>query len=469
MISIAKIPNEVLAIIFAKLGRRDLKILRLVCRLWSTLAINATNLFECVYISCRLKDLEVLHQISSHDHCRKAVRRLVYDASTTSEQAVVNRAAYQEEFINQYRQFCNVLERAPRNATGSYKEFYYLQCCYSLDELAAIESRLTAIGAFSSSMSISDGQLMSMGEISEGYNAYCTLARQEQEIMKSGELLARIVRGLRDLPNIKEVVISGPLCFQSPFYRSWPSVYLLPVDNACSASTKKYDHSKVYNHGHNILVRSLSASGRKIRTFTVKDLGDYGIPFEFYNTSFMADLGAFTMSCMLNAYSTLENLSLPIDPFSYDDRPLIEFKGFNLQMPNLIHLILSGGKVGARHSSFPFDLFGSWSCPQLRFLSLTGMKISEKQLLRTLEVHALRFFDMRHLELDGSCWATALDLVRNCKQRPRHIYINGPLYEYSIPGEYSYQSDLEVDDLIGKMQDYLNFGGANPLRYPTST
>ena len=103
--SIADVPNEVFAFIFAKLGRRDLKATRLVCRLWSTLAI--TNLFERIYISCKHKDLEVFGHVSSHDLFRKTVKTIVYDASTflkdTFGQGDWNIDCYTKYLLRQWR------------------------------------------------------------------------------------------------------------------------------------------------------------------------------------------------------------------------------------------------------------------------------------------------------------------------------------------------------------------------------
>ena len=100
MMASTNIPNEVLTVILANLGFRDLKTARLVCRLWSILAVN--RLFERIYVSCRRKDLEVFREISKHELCQRAVRKLIYDTSTARKVATKNKLYYSQDLIFQW-------------------------------------------------------------------------------------------------------------------------------------------------------------------------------------------------------------------------------------------------------------------------------------------------------------------------------------------------------------------------------
>ena len=126
-------------------------------------------------------------------------------------------------------------------------------------------------------------------------------------------------------------------------------------------------------------------------------------------------------------------------------------------MPNLLALILRGkGLTNGEIDFIPFELFRSWSYPKLRHLSLSGMTISKPQLLWVLREHPLlEYFKIETLKLNSD-WASALDSMQRFVPRPQYVF-SGIFNDGS-----SWSRDSE--ELRNEIQDYLNFGGVNPLQ-----
>ena len=453
IVSVVKLPNELLTIVFANLKPNDLKASRLVCRLWSMLAI--TKLFERIYVSCRLKDLNVFQLLSSHAVCRKAVRRLVYDASTTSDAI----AGSKVEYVWSLRLHLEGLtgdRHVPGTTRSEVTQALSLsnsECLYYFYECAKFPERLTK------------EDNLNMSDIIGGYNAYCTLARQEKDAISSGQLLATLVHGLRGLINLEEIVLTGDTCDQSPFSRSWPLTHLIPGYGGGESRSYK----EMHNHSHNLLARALSTSGRKIKTFIATEWERFedGIPLQFFDMNYMAHHKEIT-SYMLEAYSSLTSLSLQLTPrYTNVDKyeSTNESNWLFLEMPHLMHLTLH---VEFQTSPYPellnvpYNILRPSSCPQLRHLSLSGIKFSKKQLIGFLETRSLRSLILGPLELDEDSWVPTLDSIRSCAQRPLHISIWG-IWNLAAGGRYCYNFFHRDDGLKGKIESYLNFGGVNPF------
>ena len=91
------LPNEVLSLVLSHLFKSDLKKVRLVCRLWSEMAIP--TLYERVYVSPHSKDLEVFNSIASNKHLSEVVKEVVYDASYFNPN--LSKSVYLERLVDQ--------------------------------------------------------------------------------------------------------------------------------------------------------------------------------------------------------------------------------------------------------------------------------------------------------------------------------------------------------------------------------
>ena len=83
--------------VLAHLEKSDLKDARLVCRLWSSLAIRW--LFNRIYISPRTLDLRVFGSTTSDQRLSRAVKELVYDGSYYA--LSLDRSTYLDKLVDQ--------------------------------------------------------------------------------------------------------------------------------------------------------------------------------------------------------------------------------------------------------------------------------------------------------------------------------------------------------------------------------
>ena len=63
--------------IFAYLPKSDLKLIRLVCRIYDDLAIK--RLFNIIYFLIRFKNINVFILLTNNKRCRPAVKRLNFN------------------------------------------------------------------------------------------------------------------------------------------------------------------------------------------------------------------------------------------------------------------------------------------------------------------------------------------------------------------------------------------------------
>ena len=354
------IPNKVLPFVFANLRHCDLKAVRLVCRLWSIIAI--TNLFKCIYLSFRPKDLEVFRLIASHELYRKVVRTLIFDGSKAVEKGSTwSKFRYCEELMTQWYRLrqSNDFDATRLKAIQTSPLGKYLQYADKLimpRELAR--------------------DLESENEIIQGYDAYRKLVKQEQKIIESGTLEAMLGPGLRMLSNFKEAVICGKMLFESPFCRSWPLTYLFPIRGFEEEKSDRMDHYKNptegFQHAHNYLMRALTTSRREIQTLVIDRGREYQknlIAADFFNREYWKHSGMNTISCIQTTYSNLKTLNLVLSSLSAPE----DYETANwvrLKMHELINLALSFELMEfegeCRYLYMSFDFIRSWSFPRLR-------------------------------------------------------------------------------------------------------
>ncbi|KAL9038208.1 MAG: hypothetical protein Q9180_003272 [Flavoplaca navasiana] len=91
------LPNEVTLNIVSYLSKKDLKQVRLVCRLWAALGVK--SLFDTIYVSPREIDMSVFEAITQHQTLRNAPRHLVYDSAVFDQ---INEVQYACDLHWQY-------------------------------------------------------------------------------------------------------------------------------------------------------------------------------------------------------------------------------------------------------------------------------------------------------------------------------------------------------------------------------
>ena len=468
MTSIANIPNEILHIIFANLGPGDLKTTRLVCQLWSLLATK--KLFERVFVSNRPKDLEVFRCISEHELCQKAVKRILYDASTT-----------RISFTWSQRRYCKELVRQWGDLVKSSDEL-------SISRLKAVQASMLGgpwlYDGHSPNYVFSRNQItyyiIGEDEIDKGRSAYKKLAWEEKSMRQQGKLEKKITSGLRNLSSLEEVIISGTLHHKSPFCRSWPLIYLFPGPDDPTPPKfvpgHRYETSKKHLHCHQPLVRALASSGRKIQKLTMDNVRNYLLSTDFFDVNHEIDPNITTIWCMLDAYSSLKTLSLELKcTRKGEDFEKVEW--VRLQMPHLTTLSLSGDVSTNYHHAvlFPLQLFRAWSCPNLRHLLIKDVTATKDQLVGAVREHPLlESFTLGRLNVFEGSWESTLDSWRILSPKPRYAISRIPEVDYGCErNAFSFSPQCGHSDenagscevLRDRTESYLNSssGGIHPI------
>ena len=243
-------------------------------------------------------------------------------------------------------------------------------------------------------------------------------------ILASGKLEDIVADGLKCLSNLKTVVLSGSICYESPFCRSWPSTYLFrrkwhgdwkEVDNWDWGK----DHNRMSNYCHSIFVRALSKSGLKLsKLIAGEPEDDFYIPSPLFTVDNRTDYGISTVLCMLDSYSALRTLSFALEP-NFPEETRQDRKWLSLQLPNLMTLNLCGDP----HDQISYDTFESWFCPKLRNLSPQAMEVDKDQVVGILERHSsLQTFTMGETAtLHWGSWPSILESMRKLATKPKYI------------------------------------------------
>ena len=206
--AIACLPNEIILSVLTNLSGKDLKSARLVCQSWSILAI--TKLFRCVYLSSRSKDLEVINQITSHEHLRRAAKELIYDSSVFEESAATNIDDYCLGFFD-HRQKAKYSSSDVYNTLSPDIRECIQKC------LRSLEKERLSLFSFHERKRLRMMQRYDF--IQGGHQVYQKLARQEFDIRRKGEYLRLIISGLQNLSNLEQITMCNDPASESPFGR----------------------------------------------------------------------------------------------------------------------------------------------------------------------------------------------------------------------------------------------------------
>lgn len=227
------IPNEILTIIFANLPKKaDLKVVRLVCQQWCSLA--PPSLFHTIYFSPWPKDLDVFSQWTLNERCRTAVRELVYDASRMEPAS--SEGNYAEIMLSRH---LGEFRKRSRDAA----KFVNLGC-EAMHLLEYVEKEQLGLVR-----RMENSELLKYQVVRQGYQAHRQQNRLYIDMHRSGKILRYLTRGIQQLMNLESVRIvdslnwdgeeddddfrptmPGPMRQRgSPFARSWHPLYLHPV------------------------------------------------------------------------------------------------------------------------------------------------------------------------------------------------------------------------------------------------
>ena len=453
------VPNEILLLIFRQLHKEDLKSIRLVCKLWSSLPVGL--LFDRVYVSPHSVNIIVFNSIAAHPLLSKCIKELVYDTSCFD--ANLTRSAYLTHLYYQLTHGCTHLQPDFTFDTVDDQLNEILQ--YTKDQLYRPRKPTD---------DVIWEEMCNYRLVDCGYQAYLESAKQQREYHDSGELLANLTLGLKNLLALDAVVLLGRTWGQrltdcgfdhttlrpthmsgSPLARSWNPLFLEPR----LINRRAQRHLEFFT-----IIRGLSLSHRKISRF------ETGPTLEIYQTTFdtKALMSPSLLHHTVNALSEVSSLSLQriTTELGHDTKSIDALPTILRSMSTLKHLSLDLDKISDGNNG-PYklaEIFGphrAW--PHLISLCLGSFAADETNLLDFLtSLCALQDLALRDVELTSGNWTSALEQLRR-SLKLRRLSLEPPLSHFG--GIEIWAFDDWIDDpMKEKIERFFRDGGDNPFR-----
>lgn len=411
------LPNELILEVCKYLPKSDLKACRLVSKSWSHHASN--YLFSKIYISPRQEDIEVFSLITQHAQLSNCVKSLEYDGTNFSPSYSYGDYVY--HLFKQAADFSD-LYRMVLNST-------VLQLTQSTKPCSKISATLVAALQ----------KIWSHAVVMEGHREWKVRDDYQQSIVKSGEFLRILTRGLRKLDRLNSVEVckewhtvelsdswrsrssidnmdlSDPYFYGSPFGRAWGFSH--PIPHGWVEETPDLYGSATGREEFQIITTALSQSQRHIRSFHVPRP-----PVSIFGPNVTKIL----VDHIINAYSSLEVLRLSLHLNEYT-----ECTGMTARykfLPDLQALLGSSGGLRHLELTLPRDNWDAntffnyrqifptddtqWT--RLTNLSIDALAISVKDLvhLLTSKMPSLRELTFSEIKLVEGRWEGVIEFLK---------------------------------------------------------
>lgn len=293
------LPIELITQVLGHLEKHELKIVRLVCKVWSDCA--SEPLFDKLYISPRKEDIRVFKLITQHPQLSHYIKKLEYDATRFSPDISI-------------REYTRKLLECTSVDDWEIGDMHQIRRRQNLDP--QIDKALDTVSTFRN-YQISEARYHDLfthyGFIIEGHRHWQECAAYQERCIKSGDYHQLLTDGLRNLDRVESIHVcqerditpSRPLEFHqahyydSPFGRTWHIFRTPPscwkVDGSIADGCDDFWE----------LTKALALSQRRIREFKTTWL-----PLTVFNTKEYTTKDMVEYS--VNVYSGLESLSLEI-------------------------------------------------------------------------------------------------------------------------------------------------------------
>ena len=294
------LPAEVLLLIFGNLKKSDLKNVRLVNPDWCE--VTTELLFDRIFVSGRRIDIETFTKWTTSRRCRAPVKELVFDMSMMDPDLSLRR------YMNGLWWFIHDhLAKLDLNFRGCHHPvqeiFHHIRTGRLLGPEEETPSNFLISGNHDGPeayLGLSErdlwfelnnapaSALCQNPIVVKGYRKFHREAKFERQMNVSGELLALMVQGLKNLPNIEYVSVQeehlgafdrhgcyfDPISLAplsdcgSPFKRSWHPMYLLPFDgyglDRETYTKQRHEFTENFKTRFPMLIRALSLSEKKV-------------------------------------------------------------------------------------------------------------------------------------------------------------------------------------------------------------
>ena len=468
------LPPELRVAVLAQLEKRDLKAVRLVSKEWNALATRP--LFDKVYISGRVKDMEVFKNITRHPVISAGIKELVYDGSLFIKD--IDFEDYFEKISDELTVFVHQVQPDTTFGSADVQIKKFLKYCkrqsVSFSKLYKAHGKDTFLV--------------------EGYRKYRDCSASECHSIESGLLFHDLCLGLGYLKNLRSVVLSHNFWDDSlydneyfrtpdsgksygtlsgpPLCRIWNPFHLHPI--AWRMLPNVDDGTSRFSAHFHILTRALRATDNGITSLQFLDgyLGG-GLPPQLWIGSKMTCTDFWHLG---TTYSSLRCLDIHIITNKFEPRAaltilaelLAQTRGLrrlSLElMPDAYPLHVSNKY---RYDEI-FPLTGGW--PKLTELSLSGVAIGGWDLLKLILGRArLEQLRLSDIDLLDGTWEGVIEGMRRVsrltevKLYHRLTHCGGTGFGPCDPKRNDWRFRW---NFLHKVESYVVYGGRHPCLSP---
>ena len=286
------LPHELVVLVTRRLGRRDLKSIRLVSKLWCLCA--SEYLFKTIYVSANKVDLEAFNAIANDPVLSTCVRRLVYDGRVFMLD--LSKTAYLDEFWSQ----------ASRR---SFRDQNRLWDCRDeeLRDLIIATDRRRPSESEAAKQRVEDSNL-----VTEGYKKYHEHAVYQHDSLRDGSFVKSLAQGLRKLSLLETIQVRGrwPRAWQLDhgfgylLARKWNPLHVYPASWVWERNPVSFAWAEPNGIGHYfIIVAALVRAQRKVRKLYIG-----GMAPEIFDRSDLSKPSILGLDTV--AFTDLESLTL---------------------------------------------------------------------------------------------------------------------------------------------------------------
>ena len=477
-ISGMNLPNEILLLTFQRLNKSNLKMARLVCKLWASMANPI--LFDKVFVSPNQLQMEVFANIAGHPIFSHTVKTLVY--STLRFDTDISVRSYIARLFSHIRGYL------PHHVHWNEDKTSPQHPDPDIVEVLSYVHGIRLEAAPSTSMLLLKSELLK-----RGLSAYKRAGKDQDAGIVSGEFLARLCLGLSKLPRVVSLQFSstwtafpgirGCDCFppcpypyysgSGPLARSWDRLFVRPT-------------SQVSGHVEfETALRAIVLTGHKLERLDVPT--GFGVSQDFWD--FESPLSSLIIGDPVAFDATeLTSLTLRIEPSQHRevDRLAVSEKSksieilpfFFLGAPRLRYL-----ELGVGHATDMMDIDDPEQLPmrsmysvfdfkqrfvRLEVLKLQGIRGSEAQFVSFLRRQpALRRLTLEYMKLAEGSWEVFFDQMNDflvLQSLELRLELINP------DGSRLREPDAWYKNNVAKkIESYVLYGGTNPLRAKESS
>ena len=454
-----RLPVELQKIIFKYLKKYELKQVRSVSKICSSLATPL--LFDRVYISLKRLDLEVFAQCAAHPVISSTIQEIIFDVSHFDPNMTRLNYCHLLAYFIPRQCYLKPFE----NPSHPYHFFVNEYCARNsnVDDVCSNHEN----DAF----------------VVEGFQVWQNHAWHERYAMENGLFLRTLHTGLQNFSKLSSIVMTNELFIRnvmnsrkidrstlqgsyagSPVTRSWNPLHARP--------TKEFTDEYLIAHFLN-LTSALSSSGVCLQKVDLCS-GDFrGLPLRVFQAA--KRYCGTLLRDSLDAYRDVENLSLRVHSRDEDDHTSITALGM---LPDLLremqwlkHLELL---LYLSHSYFTYDqLFPrdvEWRHLvhlQIAALSVKGFDLINLLLWQTPSIRALILCDINLLQ---GAWEGVIEALRGANLTEFALAGSDLMYQTDrmlVYGPaYTDHKDTKQRDFIKAIEYYVVCGGRHPCLPP---